>query len=132
MSSAIFVALAGGLLLGAGPKDNDQADVKKIQGKWTIASGVIDGNPIPNLKGEVVYTGDKYHWKTGDQSGKGTFRLDSAKHPKHLDAVPSDGPIQGQTVEHIYELNGDSLKLCLAMPGTPRPTEFKSEGGSGW
>jgi uncharacterized protein (TIGR03067 family) len=53
------------------------------------------------------------------------------KKPKQLDAVPSDGPIKGQTVEHIYEIEGDKLRICLALPGTNRPTQFKSEAGSG-
>ncbi len=48
-----------------------------------------------------------------------------------MDVVPSDGPAQGQTIEEIYELNGDKLKICLALPGNQRPTEFKAPEGSG-
>jgi uncharacterized protein (TIGR03067 family) len=119
---------------GSDAKDDAKNDQKNLQGKWTMTSGIIDGNEIPKspTMGEVTYKGDKYEWKTGDgQSGSGTFKLDPTKKPKHMDSVPSDGPVAGQTVEEIYEIDGDSLKICLALPGTNRPTAFKSEAGSG-
>jgi hypothetical protein len=31
----------------------------------------------------------------------------------------------------IYELNGDTLKSCVASPGKERPTEFSAKAGSG-
>jgi uncharacterized protein (TIGR03067 family) len=50
-----------------------------------------------------------------------------------MDAAPSEGPAQGQTIEEIYELDGDKLKICLAMPGNKRPAEFKApEVGGRW
>jgi len=51
--------------------------------------------------------------------------------PKTMDAVPSDGPAQGQTIEEIYQLEGDKLKICLALPGSRRPADFKAPEGSG-
>jgi uncharacterized protein (TIGR03067 family) len=130
MSATILTVCTVGLLLGADAKD----DQKNLQGKWTVVSGVIDGNEIPKdqIKGYVKYLGEKYTWSAGDgQSGAGTFKLDPTKKPRALDAVPSDGPIKGQTVEEIYEIDGDTLKICFAMPGNKRPTEFKSDAGSG-
>jgi uncharacterized protein (TIGR03067 family) len=134
MNAVLLTVVASGLLLGTDGKDDAaKADREKLQGKWKVTSGVIDGNAIPKgqLGGELNYKGDKYSWSFGDQSGTGTFKLDPSKNPKQLDAVPGDGPAQGQTVEHIYEIDGDKLKLCFALPGTDRPKEFKSTAGSG-
>ena len=132
MKTAFFIVLVSCLFLGGDGKDDATTDLKNIQGKWKVTSGVIDGNELPaDQLGELVYSGNKYTWKSGDQSGAGTFKLDHSKKPKQLDAVPSDGPVKGQTVEHIYEIDGDKLRICLALPGTNRPTQFKSEAGSG-
>ncbi len=133
-TKALFV-LALALVLGADSKDDPKSDQQKLQGKWIITSGVIDGNVLAKnqLKGNtLVFDKDKYSYTTGQgEKGSGTFKLDTSKKPKHLDTVPADGPIQGQTVEQIYEIDGDNLKICIALPGTPRPTEFKSEAASG-
>jgi uncharacterized protein (TIGR03067 family) len=133
VKTKVLLALAIGLVLGADGKDDAKNDQKKLQGKWIVTSGVIDGNKLPKdqVKGDLVFDKDKYAYTTGDEKGGGTFKLDPSKKPKHMDSVPSDGPVQGQTVEEIYEIDGDNLKICIALPGTPRPTAFKSEAGSG-
>jgi uncharacterized protein (TIGR03067 family) len=75
---------------------------------------------------------NKYTFTTGTgERGGGTFTLDPSKTPKQMNVVPLDGPLKGETIEDIYEVDGDSLKLCMALPGTKRATEFKSEAGSG-
>jgi len=130
VQTKILLECTVGLLLGADAKD----DQKKLQGKWMVTSGVIDGNEIPKdqIKGDVTYSGDKYTWTFGEaDSGGGAFKIDPSKKPKAMDSVPSDGPVKGQTVEQIYEIDGDTLKVCFAMPGNKRPTEFKSAAGSG-
>jgi uncharacterized protein (TIGR03067 family) len=133
MKIALLTILGAGLLMTTDAKDTAQADAKRLQGKWVMTSGVMDGNEIPKdqLKGELNFKENKYSWSTGDgQSGAGTFTIDPSKKPKAMDVVPSDGPAQGQTIEEIYEIEGDKLKICMALPGNKRPTEFKAEAGS--
>jgi uncharacterized protein (TIGR03067 family) len=134
MKTAILALFASSFLLGTDPTDDAKSDQKKLQGKWTVTSAVLDGNEIPKdqFKGTLVHTDNKYSWTSGEgQGGSGTFKLNPSKKPKAMDCVPSDGPLKGQTVEEIYEIDGDNLKICLALPGTQRPTEFKSDPGSG-
>jgi uncharacterized protein (TIGR03067 family) len=134
MGTKLLVALVGGLLLGADAGDQAKADKEKLQGKWLVTSGVMDGTEIPKdqIKGDLVFKGDTYTYTAGEgEGGAGTFKIDPSKKPKVMDSVPSEGPVKGQTIEEIYEIDGDNLKICLALPGNPRPTEFKAPEGSG-
>jgi uncharacterized protein (TIGR03067 family) len=134
MRTKVLVVMVSGLLLGADGQDRAKADKEKLQGRWMVTSGVMDGMKIPEdqIKGELVFKGNTYTYTAGDsEAGAGTFKLDPSKKPKFMDSVPSEGPVKGQTIEEIYELHGDNLKICLALPGNNRPTEFKAPEGSG-
>src|SRR5437868_4364668 len=94
--------LAVGVSTAAGGKD-DQA---KLQGKW-----------VGELKGEKITLTcdkDKFTFEFGEKAVfKGTFKIDPAKKPRHIDLAVKDGPMfEGQTAHGIYELDGDTLKWC--------------------
>jgi uncharacterized protein (TIGR03067 family) len=97
-----------------------------------LQSGERDGEQFPEelvkaLKRTI--TGDKYViTRDGETIAKGTFTLDAGQKPKTIDAKMEgvDKPIQG-----IYELEGDTLKICNAGPGEARPKEFATKEGSG-
>ena len=38
----------------------------------------------------------------------------------------TEGPNHGRTFPAIYELKGDTLRICYDLSGAKRPTEFKS------
>jgi uncharacterized protein (TIGR03067 family) len=42
----------------------------------------------------------------------------------------TEGPNYGKTFPAIYELKGDTLRICYDLSGTKRPTEFKSVAGT--
>jgi uncharacterized protein (TIGR03067 family) len=128
----LVLVLAVCLLLGADKKEDVKKDQDKLQGTWTVVSAELDGNKLPQdqAKGELVFKGDKYSYSAGGETGEGTYKIDPSKKPKTMDAVPADGPFKGQTVEEIYEVEGDELKICLATPGTKRPTDFTAAAGS--
>lgn len=123
---------------GFGVLADDQADVaketKKFEGTWTIASSVTDGVEIPRdqLKGFlVIYEGDKHTVKVGEQVFQvGTQKIDPSKSPKTIDMTITEGPSKGAVMLGIYEIDGDTLKVCFDPAGKKRPTEFKSEAGS--
>ena len=122
------------LLAGEGQDDTVKEDLKKLQGKWLVVAVEAEGNKLPadKVKGELVFTGNRYAFKAGaDESGEGTFTIDPSKKPKHMDATPKGGPLDGKVVPEIYDLEGDSLKLCFPTTVLKRPTEFKADAGSG-
>jgi uncharacterized protein (TIGR03067 family) len=121
-----------------GARADDRADVekelKKFQGTWTFESVVAGGKevPIAEFKGvTVTFEGDKYTVKKGDQVIQAaTQKLDPSKSPKTLDVTVAEGPNKGAVMLGIYEISGDTLKVCFDPEGKKRPTEFASTSGS--
>ena len=123
----LFLALS---LLAIAPITTKNDDAKKIQGTWVMVSKEEDGRKR-TVAGELKYTigpdriSNANLKEAGDQ-----YKLDADKKPKTIDLVPGDGPEKGKTVKGLYELDGDTLRICLATQATmPRPTEFASSKG---
>jgi uncharacterized protein (TIGR03067 family) len=136
--AALFCAVGFAALGWSGAPAGDKADlekeVRKFQGTWTIESSVTGGRAIPadQLKGFIViYEGDKHTVKMGDKVIQiGTQKLDPSKSPKAIDVTMTEGPNKGAVMLGIYEIDGDTLKVCFDPQGKTRPTEFKSLPGS--
>ena len=74
----------------------------------------------------LVIKGDTYTVMVGDVVDKGTTKRDASKTPKTIDIVGTEGPNKGKTILGIYELNGDTLRVCYDLSGKGRPAEFKT------
>ena len=88
--------------------------------------------PADDLKGlTVTFAGDKYTVKKGDEVIQvGTQKLDPSKSPKAIDVKVTEGLNKGAVMLGIYEINGDTLKVCFDAEGKKRPTQFKSAPAS--
>ena len=123
---------------GNGTRADDKADVakelKKLHGVWTFESVVAGGQKAPadDLKGlTLIFEGDKYTVKKGDEVIQvGTQKLDPSKSPKAVDVTIIEGLNKGTSMLGIYEIDGDTLKVCFDEDGKKRPKQFKSPAGS--
>ena len=123
---------------GTGARADDKADVekelKKFQGTWTFESVEAGGKVVPaaEFKGvTVTFEGDRYTVNKGDQVIQAaTQKLDPSRSPKTLDVTVAEGPNKGAVMLGIYEISGDTLKVCFDPEGKKRPTQFKSVSGS--
>lgn len=130
----VSLLLACGLALAAPiPKDKDKPkkDEDAIQGVWQLdAIDAGPGVPAPPPGGPMIrftFKDGKLEVSMGGQPmGKqGDYKLDPAAKPKSIDLVEGGG----QNAPGIYELDGDTLKICLAEgQNAVRPTEFKPDG----
>src|SRR5262249_8632881 len=122
-------------LLGADDKDDAKKALAKLDGTWRAESMAVDGNKLgaDDVKAYSVTIKDgKYSAKMGnDVYNEGTLKIDPAKKPGTLDVMPSKGDNEGKTMQGIFELDGDTLKICLSQPDGDRPKEFASEAGTG-
>ena len=60
-----------------------------------------------------------------------SFTLDNSRKPHLIDYVNLEGSNKGKSQAGIFELIGDSLKICMSAPGKPRPVDFSSKTGDG-
>ncbi len=107
----------------------------ELEGDWAMISAVFNGAPLE--KSMVTWCkrstkGDITTVTAGTQVMlKASFTLDGSSSPKRIDYRNLAGVSKGKTQAGIYELPGDDLRICMAAPGSPRPTAFESKRGDG-
>jgi uncharacterized protein (TIGR03067 family) len=132
-----------------GPSRADAAkeEMRLLQGEWSLLKRVTpDGNLTRydgdngSLRGDMhhctlIFKGDTVNidgdWPDQSDELKGRCRLNPKRKPKIINFVRLDTAFplrewKGRTTPGIYELNGDSLRLCL--PGSRderRPKGFE-------
>src|SRR5580658_8822350 len=108
-----------------------RGDLKKLQGTWTIAELEVEGRKMPYSGSKVVLDGQKFTTIAMGNDYGGTVELDSAKSPKTFDLLFTSGPHKGLKSLGIYELDGDTWRICLAFAGIKtRPKGFATTPGS--
>jgi uncharacterized protein (TIGR03067 family) len=124
------------LLLNVGflvftPLQNQKAeeDLKMIEGAWIPVVAELGGKPLPEeyLKDtKLVLTDGRYTY----MNDQGTYKLIPAEKLKAMDITGAEGPNQGKTLLAIYELTGDTLRICYDLEGKTRPSEFATKTGT--
>lgn len=106
-----------------------QDDVKLMEGTWLPASAELSGKELPEEVRKIiklVLKGDTYTVTVGDQPDEGKVKVDATKKPKTLDITGTKGANMGKTMLAIYEVNGDTLRVCYDMSGKAYPKDFKT------
>jgi uncharacterized protein (TIGR03067 family) len=128
MKLILCLALAFAVSLhtfAADPSD----DAKIIQGTWKPVKAELAGQPMADALMKSItlkLSHGKYEVLVGDKPDNGTYTLDAAATPKGMTVTGTAGPNQGKTFPAIYELKGDTLRICYDLSGAKRPTEFKT------
>jgi uncharacterized protein (TIGR03067 family) len=132
-----WLLLAAGLAAAQAPKEGAGGKERKLlAGTWRAAAYVLDGKVLPaeNLENLRLVFDAEGKFKV-QNAGKtilaGSVQIDPDKKPRTMDITYSEGDPKGQTSRAIYELDGDTLRMCCAAFGKARPTEFASKPGSG-
>jgi uncharacterized protein (TIGR03067 family) len=104
------------------------ADLPKLEGRWRVVS-FRDSEPTATVtfnSGEIVYELPYAKIRLGK-----IVRLNANTKPKQMNLQREDevfpGLLPDQTWLAIYELKGDTLRICINRPGTRRPTDFPSK-----
>jgi uncharacterized protein (TIGR03067 family) len=129
--SASFVFIV--LLTPVAHSGGGQQDGKMFQGTWLPVTAELGGKEFPEEVRKtikLVLTPNTYVATVGKESDEGTCKWDPAKKPKEVDITGVKGPNKGKTFLAIYELTGDTLRVCYDLSGKARPTEFKTTQGT--
>jgi len=122
------------LLVAAVAWADAKEDAKAMEGTWVPVSAELGGTKFPDeaLKTMKLQLKEgKYRVEVGKQVDQGTLTLDPSKKPAAMDIKGTDGPNKDKTFLAIYELSGDSMKICYDLGGKDRPTEFKTAPKTG-
>jgi uncharacterized protein (TIGR03067 family) len=120
------------LLIAAETDDKGKKTEDPLLGSWSIESLTINGKSGPVVKGmSYKFTGDKMTLKGPQGERAQTYKIDPSQKPATIDMTAQEGPAKGKSVQGIFEVKGDELKMCFpAIPDGPRPKEFASAEGS--
>ncbi len=117
------------VLTACGPALSDDKDKKdKLDGTWIMESGERNGQPLPDDVAKTLkltIMGEKLKIEAQGNEREGTIKIDAGKKPKEIDITVGERMTKG-----IYELDGDTLKICHARPNGERPTEFSAKEGT--
>ena len=135
------LVVSGGQPAADEPKaDTAPEELKKLQGTWQVVS--IETRRKARPEGEVnglklAIKGDSSAFEKDGKPvvGIGKLSIDPSKKPKTIDIAVTGAPEDPRgtfTILGIYELDGDSLRMCWGGP--KRPTEFRTtpDGGDLW
>jgi RNA polymerase sigma factor (sigma-70 family) len=102
-------------------------DLDRLQGVWSVVSTEQNGKPAKLEKTVFMVDGKRACLRTCDGELQGGLYLDPASTPKTYDFVMSE-----RTIEGIYSLDGDTLRLCYdPATGAKRPVGFVTEKDKG-
>jgi uncharacterized protein (TIGR03067 family) len=120
--------------VGAG-SEKAKKDLAALQGTWEVKTLEYDGKDLTGEhKLSFVFKGDtatvQGDPKVKKEYAKVKFKLDPTTNPPCADLTVTAGVQIDATMEGIYELKGDELKLCVRVIGNDRPLKFESPAGS--
>ena len=128
---------------GAGGPKTGAKDLELLQGTWNVDTMEWGGKSLPKelMNGyKFVFAGNKLTWDAaiGVQSKGGKvmasdgtfpcdFKIDPGKEPKQIDITLHLNK-GDRTLLGIYEIKGDTLKVCYFGSNTgKRPAEFSTK-----
>jgi uncharacterized protein (TIGR03067 family) len=123
----LLIAVALGAARAGGDADKE---LEKLAGTWAATAAEDYGEKIPEEQAKtlrLVLSGNEFTASDGETAVmSGTFTVDPGKKPKTIDLKSTSGRHKGKTLEGVYELDGDALKICFVEPGGKRPKEVAS------
>ena len=114
-------------------QEADKKELGKLAGTWTLKELTFDGE-AHKLKFNVVFKGNEGRVEGNDsvesEYAKIKFKIDPTAKPQTMDITVASGSQTDATMEAIYEVKDDELRICAKVFGKGRPKDFASADGS--
>jgi uncharacterized protein (TIGR03067 family) len=116
---------------GKKPADAGKKDLDNLKGSWSATAMEVGGQKAAEAdvkNSKIIFDGEKVTLVEGDKKKPATFKLDASKKPATMDITPTEGPEKGKVTKAIYMLDGDTLKIAMALDEkSQRPTAFSTK-----
>ncbi len=131
--TSVFV-LSAVLLAGAGQDDAAARELAGLEGVWRFATVAVNGteHPAPPFDTNklIIAKGGRYVIVQGPRVTHGVIQLDPTASPKHYDVTVTGGRARGLVTRGVYELDGETYRICLPLDGKTRPATVRSQPGT--
>jgi uncharacterized protein (TIGR03067 family) len=118
------------------PEEANAKEYRVFEGTWRIVAMQIGGKDFPAeafKNSLLIFKGRDFTAINHRATTRGSFLVDTTKSPKTMDITIIDGPAKGAIYKNIYELKGDTYKLCgTSTAGKDRPKDFESKSDNGY
>ncbi len=135
MKHRLFLSALVALFTLLSPLAARADDLKAMEGTWTVEAVEAGGKAVESEDMKVLVVkiaGDRYELRTKDGMDAGSLKLDETQMPKTMDATDREGLDAGKAIKAIYEITGDTMRVCYGLDDSGRPTEFATKEGSPW
>jgi len=109
------------------------SDEKAMQGTWVPVKAELSGQPWTEEQLRVIVLKLKdgqYEVSVAGKVDRGAYTLDPKSTPKAMTITGAEGPNKGKTFLCIYEISGDTLRVCYDLSGQKTPTDFATAKGT--
>jgi uncharacterized protein (TIGR03067 family) len=129
------VWLVGAVVFASPPAKAD--DAQDLIGVWEPIAAETEGNEVPPeaVKQLTVLltfkiTQTKITTPLDDDDTEISYSLIPDSNPKGIDTVDLNGDAKGTRNKGIYELKGDTFRMCMGPKNGPRPKSFTTKPGA--
>jgi uncharacterized protein (TIGR03067 family) len=122
----VVVSLVLGACLvarAAPPEDVLRREQERLEGTWRVVAAEAGGAAIPAREFRdltLTFKGGAFTARRGDEQAQaGTYSIDPARSPREMDITRGRDRQVG-----IYQVTGNTLKICAGPANGGRPTTF--------
>lgn len=111
------------------PEDEARKDLQLMQGTWKLESIEDSKGGKTDVKKRSLFFGGEICILRDDTKVVqiGVARLTTTKSPRRIDVAVKKGQHEDNTMLGIYEIKGDTLKVCIDPEGEGRPNTFATK-----
>lgn len=130
-ASMVFTLMVAPAVMASDKPDDSAKDLAALSGKWLIVSAEsqgMDSSVVYRKRTLIVIEDGKLHFTDGFVNSKpAKFKLNTQTMPKSIDLC--DGESKEKVVRGIYEMDKETLKLCINYGAGERPKVFQTKSG---
>ena len=107
-------------------------ELKRFEATWRFVEIEVGGQKVPEkafAKDTLILKGKTFASFVAGKLVHGEFKIDPLATPKTIDIIFTEGPGKGHSQKGIYELDGDTQKICIAMPRPASSDRFCDQAG---